>query len=208
LTGAGGGAGPSFLFAKEVFLLEKKRWRRQLLAIRDGLAPRARQHGSESITGHLLAWPAFQAARVVMFYAAQGSEVDTWRGQAIARAMGKKTVLPVTLPATKQLQPYFVTGPHELVTGPYGIKQPDPECCRVCPRGEIDLVLVPGVGFDARGNRLGHGAGYYDRFLRGLPAKRVGLAFSCQIIARVPVGPHDVPLGAIIMEQGVLLGEG
>ena len=111
------------MFAKEVFLLEKKRWRRQLLAIRDGLAPRARQHGSESITGHLLAWPAFQAARVVMFYAAQGSEVDTWRGQAIARAMGKPCCLLRC--HTKQLQPYFVTGPHEL-RRPYGIKQPDP----------------------------------------------------------------------------------
>ena len=74
----------------------------------------------------------------------------------------------------------------------------------------LDLVLVPTVAFDARGARLGMGAGYYDRaleFRRRLAHWRgpriVGLAFDCQQVARIPLGPHDIPLDAIVTESGV-----
>jgi len=91
-------------------------------------------------------------------------------------------------------------------TGPYGILEP-PTPPGSIPRSEgFDLVVVPGVAFDRAGNRLGHGFGYYDRFLAGLPAGtiRVGLACAAQLVPEVPVESWDVPVHALVTEEGVI----
>jgi len=66
--------------------------------------------------------------------------------------------------------------------------------------------VIPGLAFDRRGNRLGHGFGYYDRFLGGLPpgVPRVGLACACQLVTEVPVDAWDVPVHALVTEEGVI----
>jgi len=90
--------------------------------------------------------------------------------------------------------------------GPYGIPEP-PRRRGARPRAAgFDLVLVPGVAFDREGRRLGHGFGYYDRFLATLPAgvTRVGLAFRHQVIPEVPVDAWDVPVHALVTEEGVI----
>ncbi len=90
--------------------------------------------------------------------------------------------------------------------GRFGIREP-----RLVPgqegiRNGFDLVVVPGVAFDAAGWRLGRGHGYYDRFLRGLggTAVAVGLAFSWQMVPEVPVDAWDVPVDAVVTECGVV----
>jgi 5-formyltetrahydrofolate cyclo-ligase len=76
----------------------------------------------------------------------------------------------------------------------------------VVPPTEIDIVFVPGMGFDAKGVRLGYGGGYYDRFLRLLPAHTHfgGLAFHVQIVPSIPQLPHDIRMPFVVTEQGVL----
>lgn len=91
-------------------------------------------------------------------------------------------------------------------TGPYGIPEPaNPAGCKP-RRGGWDIVVVPGVAFDRRGNRLGHGFGYYDRFLGrlGESIPRVGLAFSRQLVPEVPVDAWDIPVHALVTEEGVI----
>ncbi|OIP32735.1 MAG: 5-formyltetrahydrofolate cyclo-ligase [Deltaproteobacteria bacterium CG2_30_66_27] len=91
-------------------------------------------------------------------------------------------------------------------TGPYGISEP-PKPTGVEPRlAGWDIVVIPGLAFDRRGNRLGHGFGYYDRFLGGLPKSvpRVGLAFAGQLVPEVPVDAWDVPVHALVTEEGVI----
>ncbi len=89
--------------------------------------------------------------------------------------------------------------------GPYGI--PEPPRRRGARRREagFDIVVVPGVAFDREGRRLGHGFGYYDRFLGALPegVTRVGLAFEHQVVPEVPVDAWDVPVHALVTEEGV-----
>jgi 5-formyltetrahydrofolate cyclo-ligase len=72
---------------------------------------------------------------------------------------------------------------------------------------EPEVLIVPLVGFDARGNRLGYGGGFYDRTLEGLRAKRptlaVGFAFSAQLLSDLPLEPTDQPLDVIITEDGL-----
>ena len=79
----------------------------------------------------------------------------------------------------------------------------------VAPEGEPgipDVLLVPLLAWDAAGNRLGYGGGYYDRTLAALPDRRaIGCAYAAQQVDRVPTGPHDVPLAAVATECGITL---
>jgi 5-formyltetrahydrofolate cyclo-ligase len=96
----------------------------------------------------------------------------------------------------------------------YGIEEPAATNRCVAPAG-LDVVLVPVVGYDRRGNRLGMGAGFYDRALRRrLDARRawrrprlVGVAFACQELPGIAASPWDVPLDLIVTEQGVVVPE-
>ena len=93
--------------------------------------------------------------------------------------------------------------PCALVTLAFGLRQPpasEPELPEREIDATIDLALVAGLGFDRRGYRLGYGSGYFDRFLAGRPFPALGLAFDTQIVDRLPVEPHDVPMRALITE--------
>lgn len=86
-----------------------------------------------------------------------------------------------------------------LVPGPFGLRQPAADARPLAP----DLILTPLVAFDGAGNRLGQGAGYYDRAFAGLPsARRIGIAWSFQQVPAVPVDAWDMPLHGIVTEQG------
>lgn len=94
--------------------------------------------------------------------------------------------------------------PDHLAPGFRGIPEPPPDAPAL-DLVALDLIAVPGLGFDADGRRLGQGGGYYDRLL-GDPRRRavaVGVGFDCQIVDRVPVAEHDVGLDAIVTERGV-----
>ncbi|MBI5574982.1 MAG: 5-formyltetrahydrofolate cyclo-ligase [Deltaproteobacteria bacterium] len=92
------------------------------------------------------------------------------------------------------------------VRGKYGLLEPRVTKGMSGIRNGLDLVVVPGVAFDPMGRRLGKGYGYYDRFLSGLAgsAVTVGLAFSRQVVPEVPVDPWDVPVDAVVTEDGVI----
>ena len=80
-----------------------------------------------------------------------------------------------------------------------GIAEPLAEAERLEP----DMILVPLLAFDARGNRLGHGGGYYDRTLVNTRAVTIGIAYAGQEVAVLPLGPHDIALDAVLTEQGL-----
>ena len=83
---------------------------------------------------------------------------------------------------------------------------PEPAAPRWVAAEDVDLALVPGLAFDAAGGRLGHGGGYYDRLLaRAEPriACRAGIAWACQIVDRVPTGPHDVRMDWVVTEKEI-----
>lgn len=97
---------------------------------------------------------------------------------------------------------YACGGPNELQTGPYGLREPGGDALG----HTVELLILPGVGFDRQGNRLGYGGGYYDRFLRqnpGFAQTRVGLCHDCQIIDNLPHDCHDIPVQGICAESGL-----
>jgi 5-formyltetrahydrofolate cyclo-ligase len=96
--------------------------------------------------------------------------------------------------------PTLIDSVQELVQGPYGIPGPHLDKTKAVHLDRVDAVIVPGLAFDKANNRLGRGAGYYDRFLPGLPktSAKIGIAFDFQIVDRLPKEEHDVPLDIII----------
>ncbi len=151
--------------------------------------------------------PIYIKATVIMGYYPLKGEVDVLG--LLSKALGQKKVcFPVMDMKTKQLRVFEVQDfIHDFVKGPYGVMEPDTARCREIPLGDIDVCLIPGVGFDRGRNRLGRGAGFYDRFLKNLKpaAGKVGVGFDFQVCPDLPVDPlWDVTLDCVVTEQFVI----
>ncbi len=133
-----------------------------------------------------------------MLYAPLPSEPDISPLLTDALAAGKLLALPRFNPATNAYEAVQVTDlAHDLALGPFQVREPVASC-PVVPLNRLDLALVPGLGFDARGRRLGRGKGHYDRLLAGFTGMKIGVAFDFQIVDEVPCEAHDIALDAVV----------
>ncbi len=117
---------------------------------------------------------------------------------------GKRVFVPLTVHKTKELIVSELKDlDNDLEVGNFGVMEPKKETTRPVEPSVLDLVIVPGVAFDKKGYRVGHGAGYYDRFLPRLSKKTVtvSIAFDMQMIDKVPADCHDIPVEYIITEK-------
>ncbi len=186
---------------------EKRRLRAEIRARRAALAPEERKRLSRIICRKLTASELFRRARTIFFFASFGTEVETFPALGEALLRGQRVALPRTLLRERRLVFHRVFTLGELVPGPYGIPEPPRQNPVVSPE-EADLILVPGLAFDRRGYRLGYGGGFYDRFLAGLSAPRVALAFSFQILPAVPHEAHDLRVDVIVTERDLIVISG
>ncbi len=183
----------------------KEEIRERILKCRNRMTPEEIAAKSAEIVLRLTGLPEIREAAVLMIYLSFGSEVRTDGILRWAWGNGKRIVVPRCCPEERRLTPCLLSGFSELETGHYGIREPKAEQVRAVPAEEIDAVLVPAVAFDRRGYRVGYGGGYYDRFLPKAPkAVRIGAAFACQMVDRIPAGPHDIPVDRIVTEEGIL----
>jgi 5-formyltetrahydrofolate cyclo-ligase len=167
-----------------------------------------RSERSARIIKQLLALPEFAVAKRVLFYVAVRSEVETHAALLAGFAAGKLVSVPYCLDGRLKL--VRLENAAELQLGAYRIPEPSIELReqperRVLPAG-VDLVIVPGIAFDREGNRIGHGAGYYDKLLAEVNSSTtlVGLAYDCQMVDRIPSEPHDVRMHYVITESEVI----
>ena len=122
-------------------------------------------------------------------------EIDVFPFVQRAIQENKTVIVPRTLPG-RTLEHLILKHPENLVAGRFGTLYPQDAPIY---SGKLDLIVVPGLAFDRRGNRLGYGAGYYDSFLSQNPeAMKVGVGFPFQVLEHIPVEPHDVVLDRII----------
>ncbi len=184
---------------------EKERQRALALERRRGLFEDVRKAHSTAICRHLTELPALQTAKVIFSYMAAGAEADLAAFHRWAAEAGKTLAFPVSY-LQGRMEAYVPKGPESWVRGRYGILAPIPErSTRVEPQA-LDAVILPCVAFDAVGRRLGHGGGYYDRYLPQCPrAFRVLVAFEAQRLDAVAVDPHDQPAQALVTESGAVL---
>jgi 5-formyltetrahydrofolate cyclo-ligase len=167
---------------------------------------------SQQICQKLVELPQYQAARTVLYYVDARSEVRTRHYLPEALTHGKKIVVPYCVEG--ELELFHLTSMDELALGMYRILEPKAEL-RPLPEKkvdvqELDLIVVPGVAFDRRGARMGHGFGYYDKLLwQARPdALLAALAFECQLFDEIPTEAHDIFMDRLITEKAVYTGLG
>jgi len=193
---------PNASVKKKNFVQEtKSSLRKRLLNLLRNQKEEERIRKSRMITVRLFATPEFQRSRTVLFYASFDGEVETFNMMKQAQKLGKTIALPTIAKDRKEIIPAQVEKLEDLKEGHFGIKYPSGQV-RPLDVQAIDLVIVPGIAFDRDNNRLGRGAGYYDRFLSRLPSgiPTVGLAFDFQIVKRLPqLVAHDRPVSRVIV---------
>ena len=153
--------------------------------------------------------PGFEAAGSVLLYvSAFPEEIDTGPWLRHALASGKRLILPSVDRRSRSLRLAAVSDLDlDLRPGHRGIPEPSPNCPPIDP-GSVDWALVPGLAFDAKGQRLGRGAGHYDRLLPGLrpDAARWALILDVQWVESLPIEPHDQPLDGVADSRRIVHG--
>lgn len=182
--------------------MTKAEMRQHLLTVRRRLDPSQRESAGLRIQDTVAALPRWRTAKVVGVYLALPDEVPTAECIRLARSQGKTVVSPVISLDRSRMHFYAWESTADLEPGPMGILQPKP--IHLVRPEAIQMMLVPGVGFDLKGYRIGYGKGYYDRYLAGSAAWRLGLAFDAQIVPALPVGSHDCPMDCVVTETRLI----
>lgn len=156
---------------------------------------------SHAITEHLMASSMYQEAKTIFAYMSYGKEVITDEFIERALADGKNICIPLCLPGN-QMEAKLYRSEEDLHIGKYGIREPREDGKVVLPE-EIDLAIIPCVACDKRGNRLGHGAGYYDRYLEHAKFRKVALCPEQLILSNVAVSKQDITMDVVITEDGI-----
>lgn len=187
---------------------EKETLRHVVKKTRGSLGPDWMRNMSEAIEATVIDLDVFHKARAVACYLSAPAEVQTGEILDVCWNRGKKVCVPVWLASKKQYKLAWLERNEKTVKGPCGILQPETPI--LADAAEVDIVIVPGVAFDRRGNRLGHGGGHYDRLLSGRKlcrAFRIGLAFGFQLVKAVPVNKADKRMNVVVTEDGVAILE-
>ena len=187
--------------------MDNKALRRLMRQRRRSLTRRQQQDAGNGLAELLCRLPAFRYSRRIAFYLASDGEIDPSLAMGIAERAGKHCLLPVLHPL-KQNRLYFVRhrSGDPLTPNRFGIPEPSLRSNPVVPPRAIDVILLPLVAFDRHGNRLGMGAGFYDRTLsrRARHTRLIGLAHSCQETDSIARQPWDIPLDAIVTERSII----
>ena len=179
---------------------EKTKLRKSIKHVLSTLSEERKRTWSALIIQKLEAHPAFKEARNVLLYYSMPDEPAT-HDFAVCCAKDKHVYLPVVVSNTEMEIRRFAS-PSELRAGAYGILEPTGPLLEVTE--SIDLIVVPGVAFDRQGHRMGHGKGYYDRFIARFHKRRpylIGLCFPCQLLPSVPFALHDAVMDCVITAE-------
>ena len=165
---------------------------------RRGLGPQVREARSRAICEYIRALPEWARAGSIAVYDALPHEVDL--RFLMQDATQKQICWPVVVGQAAPL--VFRAGP-PTVRGAFGVFEP-PADAPMVPLGDVDLVVVPGLAFDALGRRLGQGGGFYDRTLIHMRALRLAVCFQEQVVSEVPTGAHDCRMDLVVHDGAVI----
>ena len=200
--------------------MTKQEMRKGMLTIRRSLSFQEILDAGKRTAERLFTMPEWQSAETVMLYMDYRKEMPT---KDILMGCEKKLVLPYTdeefrihafaisKESAMEVLRFEETGGGDIPDGfrisPLGILEPNPRTCREADLSAIDLVVIPGVGFDTHGTRIGYGKGCYDRFLPGLrpDVKKIAIAYDFQIAEEeIPADPTDYRMDAVVTPTRIL----
>src|SRR5208283_1457573 len=195
--------------------LDKGGLRREVLCRRDSISRELRRQKNEKIKELLLELDEFRNAHTVLFYASFRSEVDTFAAMSYSLSRQKSIAVPKVDRATRSLKLYEIMSLNEFSPGYFGIPEPPSSDRMERKVHNVDLIIVPGVAFDLRCNRLGYGQGFYDKLLSGVRHRSINceaqvfwspliaLSYEAQIVTSIPAEAHDIRMDKIITEKGI-----
>lgn len=183
---------------------QKKEWRKRLDAKRRGLVPETVELASAAIAERLCGIERLGNADVLAGYWPLEGEVDLREFLKGMLVEGKTVCLPRRRPGRGAFD-YELAAPRSgtfddtLSEGGFGVMEPVGG--NVVDERDVDVWIVPGVGFDRSGNRLGRGGGVYDMLLEGSPGLKVGVGFECQLASAVPAGDGDRKMDVVVTDK-------
>lgn len=181
--------------------VQEKEWlRNQMRARRDALSLEEIHIQTEKCLRQLVNFPPYKENEWIYTYMAIGSEVDTISMMQTFIKMGKKVAVPKV--EGDMIAFYEIQSVKDCRPGLWGILEP---VSYKAPAEEPGLILLPGLAFDERGNRLGYGGGYYDKYLKAHPdCECAALAYEMQVIDEVPREMHDRKVDYIITPERII----
>ncbi len=181
--------------------MSKKVIRQRLLNQRQQLDKFSCDRQSDAVQDSVLTSEAYVRAASIALYASVHNEVHTDRLLTAALADGKQ--ISYSRVEDGEIVFVAVTGAGDLQAGHFGV--PEPQGQTIIDPEHLDLIIVPGVGFDRQGHRIGYGLGFYDRILTAcINATFVGLAYSFQVVERLPEEEHDIRLDYLVTECEII----
>ncbi|RKD72998.1 5-formyltetrahydrofolate cyclo-ligase [Sinobaca qinghaiensis] len=183
---------------------DKRKLREQIYQHSKSLTPVLHHTMQSYVYEHLFASDMWKKSDRVAVTLSTGREIDTMPLIEKAWEEQKQIAVPKVDPMQRSLHFYSMDSMHELEEGFAGIMEPQTHNKQEWDKNKFDMVIVPGMVFDREGYRIGFGGGYYDRFLEDCRACTCSLAFSYQLIERVPREAHDIPVQAVVTEEGVI----
>ena len=185
--------------------MDKAELRRKLMDCLLAMPSEQRSERSRKACRNLVSTEQFQGASTIMMFLSLPHEVDTSEAILHAWQLGKAVAVPKISWQQRHMIPVRINSLETgFSTGASGLRNPISGL--PVPFEEIDLVVTPALGFDKKGNRLGRGGSYYDRFFANdeLKADRCGFAFAEQLLDSIPVTEHDEPVEIIVTDEEII----
>jgi 5-formyltetrahydrofolate cyclo-ligase len=185
--------------------MNKAQLRRELQNCLLSITSEQRNEKSRKACQNLVSIPQFQSASMVMMFLSLPHEVDTSEAILNAWQLGKAVAVPkVSWQQRHMIAVQINSLETGILTEASGLQNPIAGVPVAFE--EIDLVVTPGLGFDKKGNRLGRGGSYYDRFFANteLKASRCGFGFAEQLVEKIPVAEHDEPVDIVVTEKEII----
>ena len=185
--------------------MDKSQLRLELQKCLINIPAEQRKEKSRKACHNLIATPEFQESSAIMMYLSLPHELDTSEAILCAWQQGKIVVVPKVSWQQRHMIPVQINSLETGFSSEVGGLR-NPITGTPVPFEDINLVVAPGLGFDRKGNRLGRGGSYYDRFFanKELKAPKCGFAFAKQVLESVPVTDHDVPIDFLVTDEEVL----
>ena len=188
---------------------DKKALRRRILNERKNINIVEKEEMDNKILGKLYDSEYYRKSKKIFIYISYDSEINTKGIINKALEDNKKIYVPRTEFKTRIMDAVEIRSLDNLVESEYGILEPSINEPHIDPN-ELDLIIVPGVGFDRQGGRIGYGAGFYDRYFNKISEDNIegiiklALAYEFQTLEKVPMNEQDMPVDCIITENEVI----
>ena len=183
---------------------EKKKMRSEVQSLRGKLSKEEIARADEEIRLRLLQLPYFLSAESIFTYVSMEREPDTKEIIDTALAMGKRIFVPRCLPGKEKImEAVEISSREDLLPGTMGIMEPKKEIAGT-ETTVFSLMIIPCVSADRRGGRLGHGAGYYDRFLVKTAGSKLCLCYASLLSKKIPMDKQDIFMDYLLTEEELI----